>query len=96
MSPTLKFTFHIFRPKKVHSEKTKIPLPNPNHDEDPCMVENLTGKLFPQLSLENCHKSPNATLASISIVNGTNYVELPTLAVENNYPQMLRELAQVL
>ena len=71
-------------------------LPNPTHEEDPCMAENVMGKLFPQLSLENKHKLPNARLTSISIQNGNGCVELPTLAIDNNYPQMLRELALVL
>jgi hypothetical protein len=75
----------------VHSEKLKLP----NHEDDPCLVENLAGRLFPQLSLEN-HRSPNVRLTSLTILVGSNFVELPTLAVDNNYPQMLSQLAQVL
>lgn len=84
------------RPKRVHSQKSQIP--NPNHDEDPCMVEDLAGKLLPQLSLENGHcKLPNVvSLTSISIRSGDSLLQLPTLAVERNYPQMLRDIVHVL
>lgn len=79
------------RPKKVNA---KVPLPKPpNHEEDPCMVENLARKILPQLSLKNrCKLSSNVRLATISFGSGNNSVELPTLAVENNYSQMLSEL----
>ena len=60
------------------------------------MVENLAGRLFPQLSLENHNRSPNTRLSSLTVHVGSSSIELPTLAVDNNYPQMLSQLAQVL
>lgn len=80
------------RPKKIHSEK----LPVVSHEDDPCMVENLTARLFPQLSLENHHRSADARLTSLTVHAGNHCIQLPTLAVDNNYPQMLSQLAQVL
>ena len=61
------------------------------------MVDCIAEKIFPQLSIENgANGKPasnsNACVQLISIQEGDKTVSLPSLAVEQNYSQMLSEL----
>ncbi|GFN75878.1 hypothetical protein PoB_000238400 [Plakobranchus ocellatus] len=66
---------------------------------DPYMVEAVTEKIFPQLTLEAGSRSHgyqvgagNSSLQLISLKEGDRTVQLPSLSMEQNYPQMLSEL----
>lgn len=88
------------RPKKVVpcSNKTFV------SGEDPYLVDCMSEKLFPQLSLENCGRTPypsqnlnsygggNTVLHLVTINEGDKCISLPSLSVEQNYSQMLSEL----
>ena len=64
--------------------------------EDPMLVECVTEKLFPQLSIEqskaNAQIGGNSSLQLITLREGDRQVTLPSLSVEQNYSQMLSEL----
>ncbi|XP_074654387.1 uncharacterized protein LOC141908299 [Tubulanus polymorphus] len=66
--------------------------------EDPFLVEAVTEKLFPQLSLEHGSKSSScsshmtSSLHLVTLKEGDRSVTLPSLTVEQNYSQMLSEL----
>ena len=62
--------------------------------EDPYLVDAVTEKLFPQLSLEG--RQGHGGLTSLQLVTlreGDKAVTLPSLSIEQNYSQMLSELA---
>ncbi|KAK6177687.1 hypothetical protein SNE40_015740 [Patella caerulea] len=62
---------------------------------DPYLVEDVTDKLFPQLSLEHGRNGVGGgmtTLQVITVPNGDKTLTLPTLSIEQNYPQILSEL----
>jgi len=63
------------------------------------MVDNIAETLFPQLSLERTPRTTTtATFNSTAIVNlqpltvGDKTILLPSLSVDQNYPQMLSEV----
>ncbi|KAI8795497.1 hypothetical protein BgiBS90_003264 [Biomphalaria glabrata] len=61
---------------------------------DPYMVDAVTEKIFPQLTLEGSRHSGggNTSLQLITFKEGDKTVTLPSLSMEQNYPQMLSEL----
>ena len=60
---------------------------------DPFIVDAMTEKLFPQLSIESSrHNGGNTSLQLVTLGTGDKSVTLPSLSVEQNYPQMLSEL----
>lgn len=63
---------------------------------DPYLVDCIAEKLFPQLSLENSKTyasyGGNTTLQVLTLKEGDKTVALPSLTIEQNYPQMLSEL----
>ncbi|KAL5014187.1 hypothetical protein ScPMuIL_008457 [Solemya velum] len=79
-------------PKKMLLSKNTKALIN---GEDPYLVEAVTQKLFPQLSLENSRQGHggNSTLQLITLKEGDKPITLPTLSLDQNYSQMLSELA---
>ena len=64
--------------------------------DDPYLVDCVTEKLFPQLTLEqskaNAQIGGNSSLQLITLREGDRSVTLPSLSVEQNYSQMLSEL----
>ena len=61
-----------------------------NNGDDPCIVEAIATKLFPDLSFETqngCHRDKQFSL--IRIGKG---LEVPAIQVPNNYPAILDEL----
>ena len=68
--------------------------------EDPYLVDAVSEKLFPQLSLERNKQSHTnqmfggggTSLQLIRIREGDKSIMLPSLSVEQNYSQMLSEL----
>lgn len=90
---TKKFVIRRGRPRRVQSDLTHCQLPK--LEEDPCMMDSLAEKMFPQLSLENSNKQTtgaNTSLSCVSIHEGDKSVTLPSLNVEQNYSQMLSEI----
>ena len=90
-------SFFFTRPRKV------VPCANKTFvsGEDPYLVDCVSEKLFPQLSLENCGKSTNCSpsygsnstmLQVVTIREGDKCINLPSLSIEQNYSQMLSEL----
>ncbi|CAL1545909.1 unnamed protein product [Lymnaea stagnalis] len=62
---------------------------------DPYMVEAVTEKIFPQLNLEGGSRHSgggNTSLQLITFKEGDRTVTLPSLSLDQNYPQMLSEL----
>ncbi|XP_012944291.1 uncharacterized protein DDB_G0271670 [Aplysia californica] len=62
---------------------------------DPYLVEDVTDKIFPTLTLEGSrHLSGggNTSLQLITLKEGDRTVTLPSLSMEQSYPQMLSEL----
>lgn len=61
---------------------------------DPYLVDAVAQKLFPQLSIETSRHSGggNTSLQLVTLGTGDKTVTLPSLSVEQNYPQMLSEL----
>ena len=82
-----------FRQKKNLSEKPPPPPPRDVND-DPCIVDNLAEKLFPELSLSQRAKEKvhGSSYAIIKIGKGKGSVEFPAIQVEQNYPEILNEL----
>ncbi|GFS17909.1 hypothetical protein ElyMa_003250300 [Elysia marginata] len=93
----------------VHKARTqnkvpRKPIPKSNTKglflgNDPYMVDAVTEKIFPQLTLEAGSRSHgyqggagNSSLQLISLKEGDRTVQLPSLSMEQNYPQMLSEL----
>ena len=66
--------------------------------QDPHMVDNITDTLFPQLSLERSAavagigRTNNAMLNLQPLTVGDRTIMLPSLTVDQNYPQMLSEV----
>ena len=62
--------------------------------DDPYLVDCVSQKLFPQLSLEHSEgaKPSAVTLQVLTIHEDDRSILLPTLSIEQNYPQMLSEL----
>ncbi|XP_076451784.1 uncharacterized protein LOC143287572 [Babylonia areolata] len=79
------------RPKRVSGKSTMKGLLSSN---DPYLVDAMTDKLFPQLSLDNTSRQPgcNPQLQLVTVGTGDKSVTLPSLSVEQNYPQLLSEL----
>ncbi|OWF43082.1 uncharacterized protein LOC110460234 [Mizuhopecten yessoensis] len=82
------------RPRKVTvpkatSTKTLI------SGDDPYLMETMTEKFFPQLTLESrqAHLAGNTSLQLVTIRNGDKSVMLPSLSINQDYSQMLSELA---
>jgi len=68
---------------------------------DPHMVDNITETLFPQLSLERTAAGggraaafgSNAAMVNLQpLTVGDKTIMLPSLSVDQNYPQMLSEV----
>jgi len=90
---------HFCRSKKVliaSSQKSSL-----LSDQDPHMVDSITETLFPQLSLERTAAVGSRAAAfasSTAMVNlqpltvGDKTIMLPSLSVDQNYPQMLSEV----
>jgi len=58
---------------------------------DPHMVDNITETLFPQLSLERTGRvAAMVNLQPLTV--GDKTIMLPSLTVDQNYPQMLSEV----
>ncbi|CAD5124800.1 DgyrCDS13063 [Dimorphilus gyrociliatus] len=74
------------RPRKVLSCSNKTLVTG----EDPYLLDAVTDKLFPQLNLDN--KNASAALQLITLREGDKSITLPSLSIEQNYPQMLSEL----
>ena len=73
------------------------------HSSDPYMVDTITDKLFPHLTLEKAgvkssHSTGNGStsIQLITLKEGDKSVTLPSLCVEQNYSQMLSELVPYL
>lgn len=66
----------------------------PKVEEDPCMIDNISEKIFPQLSLDNQKPSVNAntSLSCVSVQDGDKSVALPSINVEQNYTAMLSQI----
>ena len=71
--------------------------------QDPHMVDNITETLFPQLSLERTAAAAvggraaafgsNAAMVNLQpLTVGDKTIMLPSLSVDQNYPQMLSEV----
>ena len=83
----------LLRPRRVQSDLTHTVLPKV--EEDPCMMDNIAEKLFPQLSLDNQKPSTsaNASLSCVSVQGeGDKSVSLPSINVEQNYSAMLSQI----
>ncbi|XP_061197517.1 uncharacterized protein LOC133205681 [Saccostrea echinata] len=62
--------------------------------DDPYLVDAVTQKLFPQLSLESRQgQVGSTTLQLVTLRDGDKSVTLPSLSIEQNYSQMLSDLA---
>ncbi|XP_011434467.1 uncharacterized protein [Magallana gigas] len=62
--------------------------------DDPYLVDAVTQKLFPQLSLESRQgQIGSTTLQLVTLRDGDKSVTLPSLSIEQNYSQMLSDLA---
>lgn len=74
---------------KATSTKTLI------SGDDPYLMETMTEKFFPQLTLESrqAHLAGNTSLQLVTIRNGDKCVTLPSLSINQDYSQMLSELA---
>ncbi|KAK7471430.1 hypothetical protein BaRGS_00035918 [Batillaria attramentaria] len=59
---------------------------------DPYLVDAMADSLFPQLSIETSRHSGNTSLQLVTLGTGDKSVTLPSLTIEQNYPQMLSEL----
>jgi hypothetical protein len=87
-TPLSQFFFH-FRPRKHVASSTLL------SGDDPYLVECVTEKMFPHLSIENSKHYQNSGHSSLQLVTlreGDKSVTLPYLSVEQNYSQMLSEL----
>lgn len=68
------------------------------HGFDPYMMDTITDKLFPHLTLEKGgvktvhHSTGNTSIQLITLREGDKSVTLPSLCVEQNYSQMLSDL----
>ena len=84
----------FFRPRKLNlgtvSSKGLL------NGEDPYLADCVSDKLFPQLNFEQSKAilgtHGNQILQVVTIREGDKSVSLPSLGVEQNYPQMLSEL----
>ncbi|XP_064642546.1 uncharacterized protein LOC135496905 [Lineus longissimus] len=82
-------TYRRGRPRKHVASSTLL------SGEDPYLVECVTEKMFPHLSIENSKHYQNSGHSSLQLVTlreGDKSVTLPSLSVEQNYSQMLSEL----
>lgn len=73
------------------------PPPTRTTDEDPCIVNALATKLFPELSLNHIPGSEEKNSSSklqavIRIGKGVRSVEFPAIQAKENYPAILDEL----
>ncbi|KAL3861123.1 hypothetical protein ACJMK2_007192 [Sinanodonta woodiana] len=64
--------------------------------DDPYLVDAVSEKMFPQLTIEGARHasslSGNSSLQLITLREGDKSVTLPSLSIEQNYSQMLSEL----
>lgn len=80
------------RPKKSTSDKVPPP-PARSHEEDPCIVDDLANKLFPELSLnQKQNKGAPPNYAMVRINKGSHVIEFPAIKANENYPTILNEL----
>lgn len=82
------------RPKKNHLERIPPP-PGRDKNDDPCIVDALADKLFPELSLHQKpgkEKSSSQNFAIVRIGKGERTIEFPAIQVDQNYPAILNEL----
>lgn len=79
------------RPKKSTSDKVPPP-PSRSMEEDPCIVDDLANKLFPDLSLHQKNKSVIPNYAMVRINKGHHTIEFPAAKANENYPTILNEL----
>lgn len=84
----------------MHSRPRKIAAPRETSTkalisgDDPYLVDAVTQKLFPQLSLESRMGQIGSTsLQLVTLRDGDKSVTLPSLSIEQNYSQMLTDLA---
>ncbi|BFZ23660.1 hypothetical protein BsWGS_26698 [Bradybaena similaris] len=84
-----------YRSLRVRKPITKTNTKGMLLGNDPCMVDAVTENIFPQLSIESsrhCSVGGNTSLQLITLKEGDRTVTLPSLNLEQNYPQMLSEL----
>lgn len=85
----------LSRPRKFVPCSSKTFL----NGEDPYLMECVTDKMFPHLTLEQSGAKalggsggPTSTLQLVTLREGDKSITLPSLSIEQNYPQMLSEL----
>lgn len=62
--------------------------------DDPFLMETMTDKMFPNLRLESRQTQAGHTMLQlVTLREGDKCVTLPSLSHEQNYSQMLSELA---
>lgn len=84
------------RPKKSTLDKIPPP-PSTNREEDPCIVDDIADKLFPELSLNSSrnnskNKTPAPNYAMVRIKRGLHTMEFPAIKASENYGTILNEL----
>eukprot|EP00794_Sanderia_malayensis_P015132 gene15132-16688_t len=87
------------RPRKqIASDSLVHKQPSSKRDEDPYMVDSLSEKLFPQLSLGGSTPTNAAPkFAVLKLPTGERTIELPAIQqAPTNYSAMLNELASLL
>ena len=90
-----KYAFFCHRPKKLPSEN-KEHLHPPKKEDDPCMVDDLSEKLFPQLSLNGSSLTSIKKHAIIKLPRGGQTVEFPAIQLDKHYPAMLDQITKQL
>lgn len=80
---------HVYRPKRP---LTKTATKGMLSGNDPYLLDAMADSLFPQLSIESSRHSGNSSLQLVTVGSGDKTVTLPSLTLEQNYPQMLSEL----
>lgn len=88
--------FFYFRPRKLNLPSKPSNTKALISGEDPYIVDAVTEKFFPTLSLESRQGNGsmgNSSLQLITLKEGDKSVTLPSLSIEQNYSQMLSELA---
>ncbi|KAL8594616.1 hypothetical protein ACOMHN_011356 [Nucella lapillus] len=87
-------TVHLKRGRPKRTVGTKSTMKGLLSGNDPYLVDAMSEKLFPQLSLDSSRHTGggNTSLQLVTLGTGDKTVTLPSLSVEQNYPQMLSEL----
>lgn len=83
------FKLLLFRPRRMPIKSCTKGLLFGN---DPYLVDAIADTLFPQLSIESSRFGGNTSLQLVTLGTGDKTVTLPSLTLEQNYPQMLSEL----